>query len=412
MSLVQEVGVKDFNDMFDPRKSWLKAMEPLRDYQKTLSAQAMEASALQRLQEKALASLSGTANAFDISNLVSRANFGSAAYAATMLEGMTRPTIDPRNWADQFSRLLDTSSLAKPIIDLGSPADAFGIMKSIAATFQRESSTPYAAALGQALIDKTSAEVLGKPLADIQHEIESWRHLGSLTTQLGRLGLGTYSDKMFEVFRQLDFSTIRETALAAAEHMAHELDDEPLSSESLESAIESAPLEAIQEAIRAAVAEAMEKSHGPAAFRNAFMLSLFWFVLGVILEPFADDIYQRLMYPKKALENDEAPARVKNQPRPSGFRERLVIVKSTALHLRAGPSTTQRLVTTVAKGQVLRILSRKRAWGRVAYVDPLATGVLYTGWVKLRYTRTLEDETARLLWPILSAMDLNGDDLE
>jgi hypothetical protein len=57
------------------------------------------------------------------------------------------------------------------------------------------------------------------------------------------------------------------------------------------------------------------------------------------------------------------------------------------------------------KGQFLHVLRKKGLWLLAQYVDPTGNGVSYTGWVKVKQTQRIEDETARLIWCGLISSD-------
>ena len=79
------------------------------------------------------------------------------------------------------------------------------------------------------------------------------------------------------------------------------------------------------------------------------------------------------------------------------------------LHLRLGPHTTQRIVTSVEHEQLLQVLRTTNGWSYVRYVDPLGDGVSYTGWVKSKYTQPIEASTAKMIWCLL-AVDEDAQD--
>jgi hypothetical protein len=57
----------------------------------------------------------------------------------------------------------------------------------------------------------------------------------------------------------------------------------------------------------------------------------------------------------------------------------------------------------------LRQRKTKESWVLVEYIDPQGDGASITGWVKKKYTASVEAETRRLIWCALTA-ELHPDD--
>jgi uncharacterized protein YgiM (DUF1202 family) len=115
-----------------------------------------------------------------------------------------------------------------------------------------------------------------------------------------------------------------------------------------------------------------------------------------VLLPFLFNTYQA--YLAHQLDAKAAPEKKAPAASAESHFDAIVVAKPETLTLRAGPSTREHVLATAHQGQFLRVLKKKGLWMLVLFVDPLKDGVSYTGWVKVKQTQRLEDETARLIW--------------
>jgi len=231
----------------------------------------------------------------------------------------------------------------------------------------------------------------------------------SAAKQLKMLGWGAYEDQIRSLVGGIDFDTLQEMASSAGVVLDQELDDEdedydqPSPSTALiQSAIERAELGAVRQAVDAMFAEAIRKSaeQSPQAKKQipawvlVVLLPLLYTLAGIILQP----LFARWLAERDAQAlSAKTPSEVQTHKLPSRFAD-IVAVKPEVLPIRRGPSTTEGIVLEAKRGQMLEVLRRKGLWARVRYVDALHDGISVTGWVKLKQTQRIEDETVRMIW--------------
>lgn len=76
---------------------------------------------------------------------------------------------------------------------------------------------------------------------------------------------------------------------------------------------------------------------------------------------------------------------------------RPALIAKSRIPVRVGPHTTQRTLLFVNEGDILRVLDTKAGWARIVYVAPESQGVRITGWVQVKYTLPMDEETLRML---------------
>lgn len=227
----------------------------------------------------------------------------------------------------------------------------------------------------------------------------------STAKQLKSLGWGAYEDQIRSLVGGIDFDALRELASSAGVVLDQELVDEDqqrLSSASIQSAIEQAELGVVRQAVDAMLAEAIRKSaeQNPLAKKQIptwiyyALLPLLYMLAGVILQP----LFARWLAERDAQALSEKMLAEVQAHKPQSRIADIVAVKAELLPIRRGPSTTEGIVVEAKRGQILEVLKRKGLWARVRYVDTLHDGVSVTGWVKLKQTQRIEDETVRLIW--------------
>ena len=202
-----------------------------------------------------------------------------------------------------------------------------------------------------------------------------------------------------------DFNTLREMATSAGAVLDDELDDEeddqqPPSVARIQSAIEQAALSAVRHAVDAMFAGAIRKS-AEQGWAKKHLSNLIYFLLVPVLCMLAGAIISPLVARRLAQSDAEAaqaktPATV-GQHKPQSLFADIVVVRAELLPIRRGPSTREGIIAEAQRGQTLVVLKRKGLWARVRYVDTLRDGVSVTGWVKLKQTQRIEDETARMI---------------
>ena len=237
----------------------------------------------------------------------------------------------------------------------------------------------------------------------------------SVLEKIGAIGLGDYSKQLTSVLDGIDFDALRSIASNAGTVLANDLveedsvvTDEPPSTASLDEAIEHANLSTVREAVDEAVGEALRKAlvENPSTRFSPAFLYIFMPIFCAILSGVVGAIGSALLTRWLAQQDSEDAAKkasitqVKTKPA-TRFLDHLA-VKSEALPLRMGPRTTERTITVLTRGQMVEVLKRKGLWARVRYIDLLHPGVEFTGWIKIKQTQRVEDETIRRIWCALT----------
>ncbi len=201
----------------------------------------------------------------------------------------------------------------------------------------------------------------------------------------------------------IDFEAISDAATAGGARLRERLPaDESLQSvNDLEAALRAADLAAVQQSLDKAVSAALDRAAEQGMFKAGTPIGwrvAEWFVAVLINLICAILVIHYERQIRDALGDDNRPDRVESAgAAESEAPASLLVVTASALVLRSGPSTTQTRLTTVLQGQMLRELKRKELWTQVEYIDPAKEGLSYTGWVKTKYVRPIEDLTAEML---------------
>jgi hypothetical protein len=258
-------------------------------------------------------------------------------------------------------------------------------------------------------------------VADMQRSLDAAATMRSFAEgvvgRLGALGLESYRDPLRHLVDNIDFEALERRADDAACAFEQELehDDDTPGLGSVRDALQRAELESIREAVDVAVAEAIKKTLAANPRHAAqipewiavLLIPILCMVVGTIGQPlFARWLAQRDAQTTASAPRPEAPI-----ARPISRFNDVLVVKADNVPLRMGPSGTQQTLVLLAQGQIVTILSKKGRWARVRYVDPLHDGVSYTGWIKIRQTRAIEAETARLIWCALTEPSADITDL-
>jgi hypothetical protein len=222
----------------------------------------------------------------------------------------------------------------------------------------------------------------------------------------------SYAKDLGNLVKSIDFEAIHSVTLGARQRLYGGLADTDAlrSLEEIHDVVDDAELGAVRRVVDEAVAAAIHKAaaeglfagHKPPSAVLGVLIQIIIAIVGMVGQP----IFQH-WYEKQNETTSERPpaARPATSPRSSA----IVMSTASSLYLRSGPHTTQRIVTVVEHGQLLRVLKTANGWARVSYVDPLGNGVSYTGWIKLKYTQRLEEEAGRLIWCALGAQDAHED---
>lgn len=465
--------MSNFGNLYDPRKELLKALQPtLSRYADPFSIKALSRRALEQVQTDALRAATSAQATIDKMESLSRLNLASLGAEAdealnlAMSETLNPPRLSeavdqakantrrtaanwrqaqddvtralPAHWPD-FSKVISGANVAygfdeKSLLEtmstsaLGGPNLAGSFSELLDATnfynqmfgadtlaktierFASETYFPDLAGIGLDAVSGLPPHVLGKAILE---SIAPWTTNIALAEQLDReLGLDSYSRQFFEALSREEYSDIEAVALDIAERFAEKLDGEPVSSQSIQEAVESAPILQCAETLKSILArlEANAKSENRWHKKHPVLLTL---LVGLAMPLLHDAIALRvgsqpgLSDAKNRTASESGALRTVVANPAYG---RLLVVVPEILHLRAGPSAADSLVSKLQRGQLVRLISQDLEWGLVLYVDPLANSVSYTGWVKLSYTRTLEDETARLLLDEMTSKKPSGRD--
>lgn len=224
--------------------------------------------------------------------------------------------------------------------------------------------------------------------------------------QLKAFGWGAQEDLVRSVIGAIDFDALHEIAQSAGSLLEQELnaeeDDQPPPSASrIRSAIEHADLRAVRQAVDTMFADAIRRTteQKPSKKLNeTLLLFVLLPLLYTLINTFGGPLYARWLAQRDAEEAQAKTLATAQLHKPRSRFADTVVVKAQSLPIRRGPSATERVLVEVGRGQMLQVLRRKGLWARVRYVDPLHEGVLVTGWIKLKQTQRIEDETMRMIW--------------
>lgn len=234
--------------------------------------------------------------------------------------------------------------------------------------------------------------------------------------RLGALGLSAYRDPIQDILKNIDFDAIQGIASRAGEALEKgiEIEDEEPSLDDVRDAIGQAELDTVREVVDEAVADALrrvleEKAGDGAnklpAWAMVVFVSILWPLLIGVFTTVAQPLYARYLAQQDAAEaaaKAQGQAEAKAQAQPQFRFQGIVVVKTDNAQLRVGPSTTERTLTLLPRGQVIEIQKKKGLWVRVRYVDALHDGVSYTGWMKVKQTQSIQEEAARMIWCALT----------
>ena len=258
---------------------------------------------------------------------------------------------------------------------------------------------------------------------------ESVKFAEQLTRQVQALLPKNYADQLQGIFGGIDFETIRSAAEAASSRMYDDLQaDQDFDFDNVYDAAEQANLDGVravvEEALAAAFVAAAEKgllTGGPSQWKLFFLSTLVAMLMTItqtIGQPMFQHWYEKAQEPSaatkktaaKALRTASGPwAHVEARitfPSPLPLSDTM-LVSLKEVTLRRGPDTKQRIVSTVAPGQILRKRRTQRDWVLVEYTDPLGEGVFVTGWVRAKHVRSIEAATRQI---IMSAFDAARDE--
>jgi len=231
-------------------------------------------------------------------------------------------------------------------------------------------------------------------------DVESFAHMA--IKQMESHGMRAYASQLRDVMEHINFDAIQSFAAEQGEHLSRLLDadDESVSEEGLREAIEQANLDTVSQEVDNALSDAISKARpakqqGPTPRSPLDVYNIRLVIFAALFQVIAEPLFTLWLQYVTAKPAPDKPKSV--TARASRF-ENVVVVKSEVLTLRAGPSTRERALATVKKGQFLRVLKKKGLWVLVCFIDPLADGASSTGWVKLKQTQRVEDEAARLIW--------------
>lgn len=229
----------------------------------------------------------------------------------------------------------------------------------------------------------------------------------SVAKQLKAFGWGAQEDLVRSLIGGIDFDALQEMALSAGTLLEQELNAEeidypqPPSASDIQSAIEHADLRAVRQAADTMYAEAIRRTsqQKPGKKLNeTLLLYVLLPLLYTLINTFVSPLYARWLAQRDAERAQAKTSAAAQQHKPRSRFADTVVVRAESLPIRRGPSTTERVLVEVERGQMLQVLRRKGLWARVRYVDPLHEGVLVTGWIKLKQTQRIEDETMRMIW--------------
>ena len=231
-------------------------------------------------------------------------------------------------------------------------------------------------------------------------DVESFAQMA--IKQMESHGMRAYASQLRDVMEHINFDAIQSLAAGQGEHLSSMLDadDESMSEENLHEAIEQANLDTVSQKVDSALSDAISKARpaeqpGPTPRPPLDVYNIRLVIFAALFQVISEPLFTLWLQYVTAKSAPEKPKSV--TARASRF-ENVVVVKSEVLTLRAGPSTRERALATVKKGQFLRVLKKKGLWVLVCFIDPLADGASSTGWVKLKQTQRVEDEAARLIW--------------
>jgi hypothetical protein len=231
-------------------------------------------------------------------------------------------------------------------------------------------------------------------------DVESFAQMA--IKQMESHGMPAYASQLRDVIEHFDFDAIQSFASEQGEHLSRVLDadDESMSEEHLHEAIEQANLDTVSQRVDSALSDAISKARpaeqsGPALRPPLDIYNIRLVIFAALFQVIAEPLFTLWLQYVTAKPSPEKPKAVIT---PASRFENVVVVKSEVLTLRAGPSTRERALATVRKGQFLRVLKKKGLWALVCFIDPLGDGASSTGWVKLKQTQRVEDEAARLIW--------------
>jgi hypothetical protein len=229
----------------------------------------------------------------------------------------------------------------------------------------------------------------------------------SITKHLKMFGWGEYEDQVRSLLGGIDFDALQRMATTAGVAFEQELDEDevddqrPPSAARIQSAIEQANLGAVRQAVDTMFAEAIRRTAQKKTGKKiseTLLLFVLLPLLYTLINTFGSPLFARWLAQRDAEEAQAKTSPAAQQTLPQSRFADSVVVKAESLPIRRGPSTTERTLMVATRGQLLQVLRRKGRWARVRYVDALHDGVSITGWVKLKQTQRVEDETVRMIW--------------
>lgn len=375
-------------------------------YEQVLAETSRTARGLREAQDEATRALSGAGAAIDALESVAGFNLASLAGASATQEQLTASAFSQMK---EWEKLLDSTNLYNPDFLSNELTRTIEQM----AMRQTEGHVTSITKIAQDAFSALPQSYLSRSFIENLPSLSIASMLGEHVRQMGSVH---YAQELLEAVGHVDLSAIREAVLVAAERVTEQFERNIVSFEDIHEAIARASKQPIEQVVESQIS----KAAGPLAkyprrirrVLTRFMYALLVEGIVTLIVSMLPQVWEQMAQSSTPNENTQVIAPTA-QPLPSTTKEPvLLVVKPEVLNLRAGPSTTQRIVTTVRQGQYLRILSRKREWVRVAYADPQGQGVMCIGWVKLRFTSPMEEDTAKILRKVLMAMTFDERNVE
>lgn len=357
----------------------------------TLAESSHFANHFRAAQDELKRTFSRAMGAFDNADLVAGFNLASSAHSARK----------------EWDKLLDVTNLYNKEFLLDEVRNTIENL----AVRQRDEGFTSLTNIAQSAFSSLPPSLVSRSAIE---NLAPWTIAEVLGEHVRQLGSADYAQELIKAIGNVDLLAIREAALVAAERISEDFEVNAVSLQDIQDAIARVSKEAIEEVVEPEIGKAtkglVKHPHWTLHLLRGLMLAIFLETIASLIVHVLTQAWVDMHHDSPPKESTRTVA-IAATPSSSVAQEiTLLVVKPEVLNLRAGPSTTQRVVTSVSRGRVLRLLSRKREWGRVAYVDPQGQGVMCTGWVKLSFTSPLDRETTKLLQTALTTMTLDEQD--
>ncbi len=229
--------------------------------------------------------------------------------------------------------------------------------------------------------------------------ISQWDHMAArLAGSLQSYAPNSYTDDYIELVRGIDFNPIEAIVRGFDARRLNDGDAKVESSPRADDQNTLATFDLIQSVATATATKIFQEADrrgllpNKHAARVKFWLYLLFNVVTLVIAVASLQL-QITQAPVAAVEVSAS-----QRTQEPAWSEEGVMISTTTVNLRLGPSTRQRVLATISSGTLLRKRKAKADWILVEYVDPNGEGSTIRGWIRSKYLRAVEADAWIALW--------------